>query len=176
MSIIKPLCTILLGTAIACIPAQSFADDSVQYAVVIENGSISGHRPPLTPYPGGAGYILNHDYQVTIDGFTFVISKGFLFDGASVPKSCWVFMGSPFDSDLMLAALIHDWLYWSRSLPKDTADTYFKIVLRADKVGFFRAGTMHRAVWAFGGKAYDSNIDVVEGSTWHIEMDEIVMQ
>lgn len=42
-------------------------------------------------------------------GFTFIIPKGFIFDGASIPRLFWNIL-SP-NGYLFLAALIHDFIY-----------------------------------------------------------------
>ena len=38
-----------------------------------------------------------------------VIPKGYSFDGASIPRWMWSFIGSPFEPTLMKAACVHDW-------------------------------------------------------------------
>lgn len=37
------------------------------------------------------------------------IPQGFSFDGASIPRPVWSFIGHPFDSAFALAACVHDW-------------------------------------------------------------------
>jgi hypothetical protein len=166
----------MLGTAAAYIPADLFARTDV-YKISIVDGKfdITSNRPPLLPTAKGKGYIVTADIWVKIDDFEFIISKGFLFDGASIPKPFWSVVGSPFEPDLMVAALIHDWLYWTRLISKDKADNYLKIALLADGVGTARANVIYRAVWAFGKPAYKEGPDVPQGSKWHLVNDDIVI-
>lgn len=42
------------------------------------------------------------------------IPKGFIFDGASIPKIFWILVWSPWDTDILWAALVHDYLYSKR--------------------------------------------------------------
>lgn len=41
--------------------------------------------------------------------FGVLIEPGYTFDGASIPRFAWSFIGAPFEPDLILAACIHDW-------------------------------------------------------------------
>ena len=73
------------------------------------------------PFPKGRGYLLTlftytrqwivmKDYQIVLPGYpTILIPKGFIFDGASIPK---MFRGllSPVGI-LLVAAIVHDYAY-----------------------------------------------------------------
>lgn len=52
---------------------------------------------------------LIEDWEFNIDGIGYIISAGFVFDGASVPRYFWNFI-SPVGL-LMIPGLVHDWLY-----------------------------------------------------------------
>lgn len=41
---------------------------------------------------------------------TVVVPAGFSFDGASIPRFAWMFIGAPFEPDFQLAACCHDWI------------------------------------------------------------------
>lgn len=166
------LCFIAFGTAA---PQVMPSHDPWTFASVeLKDGKITGHSPPLIPYIGGAGYVLTTEYHVTINGETVVIPRGFLFDGASIPK--WVpkwIIGSPFDPEFMLAALVHDWLYWSRQWPQEKADDALRGLLLASGVGSLRSGAMHRAVRSFGASRYKEGPEVKPDSLWIIKGDDI---
>ena len=168
-----PVCTIVLGTAEGIIPENLYKDDSKFHYVIVQDGKIQGNKPPLVPYSKGNGYIFSHNYYVMIDGFSFIIPKGFLFDGASVPRPFWSIIGSPCEPDLMFAASIHDFLYWSRIVSKSKADAYIKQALLADGVGTIRANTIYQAVNWCGGHAYKTGPDVPQGSIWAVNESEI---
>jgi len=166
------LCFIAFGTAAPLVPNDS--PWACAYAE-LRDGKISGQALPVIPYPGGKGYVLTLDYRITINGEELVIPRGFLFDGASVPDWIpkWV-IGSHYDPEFMLPALVHDWLYWSRQWPKDKADAILRDLLRANGVGFLRANAMYRAVQVAGGPAWKNGPVVTADSLWIIEGDDIV--
>ena len=83
------------------------------------------------------------------------INAGFQFDGASIPKICWTSIGHPLEHRFILAALLHDALYLSQYLKRETADQYFYDFLKDfSGVGTCTAWKMHTGVRLFGGKAW----------------------
>ncbi len=85
------------------------------------------------------------------------VPKGFIFDGASIPKSAQYIIGSNIDPKFLIAALIHDWLYSKKcKLPisKDEADALFMYILIEEGTNEALAFTMHWAVSTFGAKHY----------------------
>ena len=40
--------------------------------------------------------------------YTFIIPKGYTWDGASIPKLFWKFIGSKTDSTFLIPSMIHD--------------------------------------------------------------------
>lgn len=59
-----------------------------------------------------------------------VIPRGYIFDGASIPRVLWSLIGSPFEPALMKAACVHDWYC------EHTADCYQSRVI-GDAVFFY---------------------------------------
>jgi hypothetical protein len=61
-------------------------------------------------------YKLEQDYSIDIrisdKIYTFVIKKGFLYDGASVPRIVWTLTGLTKDGLLRAGALVHDAIYF----------------------------------------------------------------
>ena len=53
------------------------------------------------------------DFKYTSKEFkkTVIVPKGFLIDGASIPRTLWRLMGSPFMPEFSAAATVHDYLY-----------------------------------------------------------------
>ena len=166
------LCFIAFGTAAPLVmPSQepwSFA------SAELRDGVITGKAPPLIPYPNGKGYVLTMEYRVTINGETVVIPRGFLFDGASVPRAVWSIIGDPFSPEFMIPAIAHDWLYWSRQWHQEKADKALFDLLKASGVGSLRAGSMYRAVRLFGSSRYKDGPVVTADSLWILEGDDIV--
>lgn len=88
-----------------------------------------------------------------------IIDQGFCTDFASVPRALQSF--APVIGKHNRAAVIHDWLYYSRGLPGSGAsdadrltraqcDRIFLDVMKADGVGFMLRWRMYVAVRAFG--------------------------
>lgn len=96
----------------------------------------------------------------------YVVPRGFVTDGASVPYLAQVLTGwKPWDEPHRWGAIAHDWLYCMNGAEefsflrcgKPYADQVFRAVLRAAGATVFRAETMYRAVQLFGGPAYQAD-------------------
>ena len=88
------------------------------------------------------------------------VDAGFVFDGASIPRICWTSVGHPLEHRFIYAALLHDALYSSQLLPRETADQYFQTYLKEFAgVGFFTAWKMYTGVRLFGGGAWKDKTD-----------------
>ena len=108
----------------------------------------------VMPIPENGTYRLVQ--PVCIEGI--LIRYGFEWNGASIPKFLWPILGSPFAPEMMVASLVHDYLY-----SKESADLYVCSRLQADKI--FRklliangmdeetAETLYRGV-RIGGKSH----------------------
>ncbi len=100
-------------------------------------------------------YMLMEDY---ILGY-ITVPKGFIFDGASIPKMAQYIIGSNIDPRFLVAALVHDWLYNKECklpLSRDEADALFMYILIEEGTDETLAYTMHWAVSTFGAKHYKS--------------------
>lgn len=78
--------------------------------------------------------------------------KGSIIDGASIPKSLWTVMGSPFTGNYRRASVIHDTECKLRKRPcKDVHRVFYEMML-ADHVPLPKAKLMFFAVNTFGPK------------------------
>ena len=80
---------------------------------------------------------------------------GFITDFASVPRPFWSLL--PPDGEYAYAAIIHDYLYWTQTRPRDEADTILKFAMEDLKVNPLTVETIYRAVRLGGGSAWDGN-------------------
>lgn len=102
--------------------------------------------------------------KVTFRGRSFVIPKGFDFDGASVPKIFWISIFAPLDPQAVRAACDHDWIYrhqpagWTRR----DADLVFLCFLLEDGVPPRKAFLAYRGVRLFGWIAWRKNRRLLE--------------
>ena len=87
--------------------------------------------------------LLDHGWNI----WELVIPKGFVTDGASIPKVCWYFIGHPFGKYLK-AALVHDYLCRQAKSYQErmVADATFFLMLHREKVRYWRRTAMYFAV------------------------------
>lgn len=86
---------------------------------------------------------------------TVEVPKGFVTDFASIPRVFWSLL--PPDGEYAHAAVIHDYLYWSQTLPKPVADSVFKAAMKDLNVAPATVATLYNAVKLLGDKAWQEN-------------------
>jgi len=96
------------------------------------------------------------------------VQKGFIYDGASIPRSLWSVIGCPMD--YAYESCLHDALYASKIFNRKECDKYFYKALKARGVSLMIAKEMYLGV-RFGGEAHfgsDSIADAREfvGVEW----------
>lgn len=114
-------------------------------------------KPVKNPglFAGKPGYRLEEDWnfqvQTPVGIRAYCIPRGYLFDGASVPRLFW---GFPFGYTPygvhIAAALEHDWLCDVKPVPSRVAHEHFERRLREDGVRSTQAAAMGWAVRWFG--------------------------
>jgi hypothetical protein len=116
--------------------------------------------PPLSPRTDGR-YETFTNWRVAIEtpgpDLFIIIRKGFIFDGASIPRLFWRVWGAPFASPRVIAALVHDWLYRSHVTTRAFADKVYYKTLRRVGYSFFSAGTEWLMLRFFGWFAWHSH-------------------
>jgi len=95
---------------------------------------------------------LTEDFTVKINGTTYLVPKGFVSDGASVPRIFWSII--PRDGVYTPAAVMHDWLYKAGVMSKKDADIIFYKIMRECEVPLWKRRAMYCAVKWFGGWAW----------------------
>jgi len=68
--------------------------------------------PKIEPY--GDDWRLIEDWSTDCKGLLpelIEVKKGFITDGASIPRWLWTICGSPMDIPRLYAAIVHDWMY-----------------------------------------------------------------
>ena len=83
------------------------------------------------------------------------VPAGFVVDFSSIPRAFWTLVRP--DGNIALAGVIHDYLYWTQTVPRAEADEIFKMVLQ----DFLHDGpvvaTLYQAVRVGGQAAWDEN-------------------
>lgn len=86
-------------------------------------------QPAITPIPDNLYRLDDHYvYEWTLAGIRrrMIVKKGFIFDGASVPRLAWTISGIVPDGLHRAGVLLHDWIYRDKGhLP---SDSYFHYV------------------------------------------------
>lgn len=85
------------------------------------------------------------------------VMKGFVSDGASIPRALWSIVGCP--DTFTYEALAHDWLYMTHECSREDADFLFYVLLIDGGVNKFRARAMYHAVRLAGRWAWERGED-----------------
>ncbi len=83
--------------------------------------------------------------------------RGLRFDGASIPRILWSFVGGPYEGDYRRGALMHDAGCADQSRPRAEVDWMFYDAMRCDGVGFWKAKLIYTAVRRFGWIAWNEH-------------------
>jgi len=86
-------------------------------------------------------------------GVVVKVPAGFDTDLASVPRVLWSWM--PPTGRYLRAAIVHDWLYKTATMPRKTADRIFHALMIRFGVGPARARLMYSAVRVGGRGAWE---------------------
>ena len=91
--------------------------------------------PKLRASGDGETKILVKDFHIVLPVMPFLavaisIRTGFRTDGASIPVPLRRFIGNPFDTVRLIAAVCHDAIYATHLLPRILADFIYYLALR----------------------------------------------
>ena len=109
----------------------------------------------VNPRSSDKPFVLNNEVCYTSDLFDnnkYIISleKGYIWDGATIPKFLWRVVGSQYNPEFLPASMIHDWLCEHKDfIPKKGAkisSDIFRDILILYKVPTWKANIMASAV------------------------------
>jgi hypothetical protein len=83
-------------------------------------------------------------------GRAWTVEKGFVTDGASIPRAFWTLVGGPFDGSYRDAAVVHDKYCVTHDKPWRAVHRMFYYAMRAAGVGEVEALTLYGGVMAGG--------------------------
>lgn len=83
------------------------------------------------------------------------VPTGFVTDLASIPPIFYTELRP--DGEYAYAAIIHDYLYWSQTRPREEADEIFKMVMVDYKIKQGVINTIYQAVRLLGADAWKAN-------------------
>ena len=84
--------------------------------------------------------------------YSFIIPKGYCFDGASVPRFFWRIVGSNTDNKFLVAAMVHDYMCENHSCidyDREFSTKVFNSLLIVGGVGKFKRFMMKNSVDIF---------------------------
>lgn len=84
-----------------------------------------------------------------------VVPEGFVSDLASIPRMFWQVLRP--EGRHAYAAVVHDYLYWTQTRPREEADQIFRIAMEDSKVDPKTITMLYQAVRRFGQGAWDNN-------------------
>lgn len=126
------------------------------------NYKVRNYTDPVISKLQNDKYILENDIEVVLKegnyGYTvrIFVKAGAVWDGLSVPYLFrWFLPNYSIDNPLVnIAGLVHDAMYASELVAKDTADDMFRGILRDAGISRFRASTAEYLVEKFAKKHY----------------------
>jgi len=83
------------------------------------------------------------------------VPVGFVTDFTSIPRVFWSALRP--DGLYTYPAIVHDYLYWEQTVPRETADLIFKFGMEDFRVATSTIAAVYNAVKTFGGLAWQSN-------------------
>jgi hypothetical protein len=83
------------------------------------------------------------------------VPLGFVTDFASIPRMFWSALRP--DGKYTYPAIVHDFLYWTQTRPKEEADKIFKFAMEDFGIGTVTSTTIYKAVDLFGSYAWNEN-------------------
>ena len=98
--------------------------------------------------------MLLSNFSYENDKVKITAKKGFIFDGASVPKLFWQAVGHPFSYKLLRPAVIHDICYETEYFYRDFSDGLFKEMLDVADIAGAKEHLAYLAVRVAGGETW----------------------
>jgi hypothetical protein len=83
------------------------------------------------------------------------VPVGFVTDFASIPRMFWSALRP--DGKYTYPAIVHDFLYWTQTRPKEEADTIFKFGMEDFDISTVTSTAIYHAVYRFGSNAWKEN-------------------
>jgi hypothetical protein len=84
------------------------------------------------------------------------VPRGFICDGASVPRFFWRFLGHPYDRRHLKPGIRHDYGYAVGKVPRKVLDRLYRSDLKEEGLGLVRRNLEYLGVRVFGGRHYNA--------------------
>lgn len=118
-------------------------------------------KGPVIEMLAGSRCVLKRDYRVTLENdAVLTIRRGYVFDGASIPRLFWRVAGHPFEMPLLVAATCHDALYSAELFARGECDRVFRELMRRTGIGRIKRNVVWMAVRAAGWAVWNRHTAV----------------
>lgn len=98
-----------------------------------------------------------YNYKATLSNHKILrIKQGYIYDGASIHRSLWWILGSPFEFSY---AIVHDILYQAELLTRAEADWEFIEILKLKGIGWFKRNAMWIGLRAGGWAVWSEHTE-----------------
>lgn len=127
-------------------------------AMLFLTGCTSVYRQPVVqPFVDAEYWVLRApmQYEVGDSGQYIIVPRGFVTDFASTPPALRPLF--PKLGRYIVAAIVHDYLYWNQTCTRQQADRIFEMAMEKAKVDSIRRNLMWVAVSGFGDQAWAEN-------------------
>ena len=102
--------------------------------------------------------LLKDFWYIDKNNTEYKANKGFIFDGASIPKSFWRLITHPLNHNIIRSACIHDLLYKTGDYSKEHSDNIFKEMMgQEDRLSKWKQYLVYQAVSKLGDTAWETN-------------------
>lgn len=115
-----------------------------------------GEGPKVEPVVKSEVWRLTEDFCCRVDDTQIIVPKGFLTDGASIPRFLWRICGHPMTTKRFPIAVVHDFIYslgdknrWGYT--RADADGIYRDGLVVLEFSKWKANTEYYAIKFFGG-------------------------
>ena len=133
-------------------PSGSSPLSAVVEPVAVKDGELE--YGPLLRWAGGDNWRVEEDYKIILNGDSFIVNRGFIFDLASVPRIASMLL-IPIDLGV-IPSLAHDYLYRTGGggFTRREVDDIFLRLMKKIKVRRTRRYLAWAAVRIFGWTAW----------------------
>jgi hypothetical protein len=117
--------------------------------------------------------LLEDFLYVDASGRQWKAPKGFIIDGASIPRLFWPIVGSPFDPRFRKASVVHDVACVEKTVHWQDVHRMFYYACLCDGLNTIKAKVMYAAVFRFGPR-WDAGGAVVRASGIRVPEDQMI--
>jgi len=112
---------------------------------------------PIVSFGDGQGSVLIAplEYKIGQSEFIITVPAGFVTDFASTPHAIWANL--PPTGRYLLAAVVHDFLYWDQGCTRRQADDLLHVAMAGSQVKSTERDNVWKAVRKIGGAAWEGN-------------------